>query len=125
MARSIDINTLVLTGNLAADAEVEAVGDKTRMRFRVAVNGYGEKTYWVSCVSWRPGLNDSLAKYLVKGKQVSIVGSLETYVREIGDQKVTVTGVNVDTIKLLGGGERVENGAPVAAPAAAPADTPF
>ena len=94
-------------GHLGQDAEIS----KTKnggywVRFSVGTNtttSQGQQlTNWIRCSDFRKS-NTNLAKYLVKGKQVFVRGTLES---SKGDNGVTYLTTKVDEIQLLGGGEQ-------------------
>lgn len=65
-------------GNVGADAEVRAAGERTVCGFSVAVTcGFGKKkkTEWYDVSVWGKR-GDSLAPYLTKGKPVMITGEI-------------------------------------------------
>lgn len=80
------MNTVALTGRLGADPEIRYTPSGVPVaNFRVAVNEYWtgqngekqEKTHWFSCIAWK-SLDETVGKYLAKGSQVGISGSLQS-----------------------------------------------
>lgn len=93
---------VTLAGNLGRDAELKAVGDSSVLSFNVAAkSGYGqrEQTLWVSCALWGKR-GETLAQYLTKGSQVTVIGELST--REYDGK--TYLECRVSEVKLQGGG---------------------
>ena len=120
MAR--DINTVALTGNLAADAEVRQAGERQAIGFRIAVGADyydGENTveraYFFSCTLWRKSAG--IAEYLKKGQPVAVSGSLKQTSWEVeGGEKRYSVEVDVNELRLL---NRREGGSGDASPEAA------
>ena len=74
---------MILNGNLADDAEVKQVGNRTAINFRVAVamdyfDSEGkkiERTEWIKAVLWKyENQSTKVSEYLKKGKRVLIEG---------------------------------------------------
>jgi|TARA_R110000824_G_scaffold32908_1_gene106077 single-strand DNA-binding protein len=120
------VNRVILIGNLGRDAEINSTPNGTPVaNFSVATSerwtdkagDKQEKTEWHRIVLWGK-VAEALGKYLVKGKQVYIEGSLQTrkWEDKSGSQRTT-TEVRAVQIRLLGGGgglrEEVEEGPPV------------
>ena len=142
------INKVILVGNVGADPEVRALESGVKVaRIRLATteryvdrqtNETKEQTEWHTITMWR-GLADVADKYVRKGTQLYIEGSLRT--REWTDkdnQKRYTTEIVASEMKLLGrrseGAPSVEGGyaapaptapsAPAAAPIVEPAPVP-
>jgi single-strand DNA-binding protein len=80
------LNIVALIGRLGADPEIRYTPSGVPVaNFRIVVNEYwtdqsGEKkerTHWFSCVAWK-GLAETIERYLSKGSQVGISGSLQS-----------------------------------------------
>ncbi len=106
------INRVILVGNVGADPEVRTLESGTKMaRIRLATtervfnresNESKEYTEWHTLIVWR-GLADVVDKYIRKGSQLYIEGSLRT--REWLDKenvKHYTTEINVSELKMLG-----------------------
>ena len=140
------INKVILVGNVGADPEVRALESGVKVaRIRLATteryvdrqtNETKEQTEWHTITMWR-GLADVADRYVHKGTQLYIEGSLRT--REWTDkdnQKRYTTEIVASEMKLLGrrsdGTASAEGGytpapatpAPAAPVAQAPAPTP-
>ena len=94
------LNVVALIGRLGADPEIRYTPSGVPLAsFRIAVNEYWtdqdgerkERTHWFSCVAWK-GLAETIEKYLSKGSQVGISGSLQqrTWQNETGETRSTV-----------------------------------
>lgn len=108
------LNKVILVGRLGQKPEVRshAQSGRSSARFSLATNErlYNpstqvatDKTEWHKIVVWFPRLVDFCDKYLDKGKQILIEGSIRT--REFQDRdnnKRTVTEIVADKIVLLG-----------------------
>ena len=106
------INKVILVGNVGLDPEVRALESGVKVaRVRLATterytdrqtNETKELTEWHTVTLWR-GLADVVDKYVHKGSQIYVEGSLRT--REWTDkdnQKRYVTEVVATDMKLLG-----------------------
>lgn len=112
-------NSCSFIGNIGQDPVLKVLPDgKTAIcNFSVAATtGWGEKkgTLWINCAVF--GKQAEIAdKYLKKGKQVAVIGSLNVrpYKNAAGEDKFSVD-LSVDSFKMLGrkedeggeGGER-------------------
>tara|TARA_A200000159_G_C7168581_1_gene274433 strand:- start:75 stop:701 length:627 start_codon:yes stop_codon:yes gene_type:complete len=97
-------------GNLGNHAEIQKTKNGNMVKFSVAVKRYvngNESTDWLNCADFRGNdLNTNVAKYLAKGKNVSIRGRLETQSKEKSDSngvvsKITYYSVIIDSLDLL------------------------
>lgn len=128
-----DLNTLAIVGRLTRDSELKyTASGQALAQFAIAVNRSVKKgDKWEDVASFfdltlwgkqAEGLN----KYLTKGTQVAVTGSLEQQRWEKDGQKQSKVAIHVDNIQLIGG--RREGGV-AAAPAEAGApyedDIPF
>ena len=119
------LNTVALIGRLGADPEIRYTPSGVpAANFRVAVNEYlpaprlrqagwtgqngekQEKTHWFSCLAWK-NLAETVGKYLAKGSQVGISGSLQqrTWQTDAGETRSTVEIV-VRNLTMLDGKKR-------------------
>ena len=115
------MNSITITGNLGKDAELRALGDGTPVANFSVADGQGsdKRSIWWNCVLYGKRAQ-SLQPYLVKGQQVTIIGSASE--REWTDkdgQKRKSMDVRVNDIALQGG----KQSAPAQRPAA-PASKP-
>ena len=104
-------NSVQLIGNLGKDPEVKEFGDKKKASFSIATtdsykNAKGEKiedTQWHNVVIWGK-LADVAGKYLKKGSEVCVEGSLvhRNYETDKGEKRY-ITEINVNDMVLLGG----------------------
>jgi len=122
------LNTVALIGRLGADPEIRYTPSGVPVaNFRIAVNEYWtdqssrkqERTHWFSCVAWK-GLAETVERYLSKGSQVGISGSLQqrTWQNDAGETRSTVEIV-VRNLTMLDGKKRES------APPAQDDDIPF
>lgn len=82
----MSLNKVILIGRLTNDVEVQAINEKTsKAKFTLAVdrnyktkNSDKPETDFINIVAWN-GSAKFASQYFHKGKQVYIVGSLETY----------------------------------------------
>lgn len=109
MSRSI--NRVELLGHLGKDAEVRYTPNGTQIaKFSIATSRswkpqgateWKEVTDWHNCLYWRC---EKIAGFLTKGKQVFVVGRLQT--RSWDDHGTTryITEIVCEELILLGGG---------------------
>lgn len=80
------VNKVIVVGNLGKDPEVRQTGGGRAVcnfsvacseRFKDRDGNQQEKTEWVRIVAWGP-LADNCGKYLARGRQVYVEGSLQT-----------------------------------------------
>lgn len=129
------INTIVLCGNVGADAEVRTLDGGTkvaRMRVATSTGGYRkqdgtevpERTEWHSVTCWR-GLA-SLAEHVKKGMKVTVVGRLVYNEYEKNGEKRTAAEIIASELVLHGEKKEAVATAPVAeAPMRYDNDLPF
>jgi single-strand DNA-binding protein len=106
------INKVILVGNVGADPEVRSLesGVKTA-RLRVATterffnrqtNESSEQTEWHTVIFWR-GLADVVDKYVRKGSQIYVEGSIHYRDWQGSDgQRHFTTEITASELKLLG-----------------------
>ena len=110
------VNKVILVGNVGADPEVKAVGESKVANLTLATSEtykdkQGEKktvTEWHRLVIWR-GLAEIVEKYVKNGASLYVEGKLQTrsWEDKDGNKKFT-TEIVVDTLKMLGGGQKKE-----------------
>jgi len=121
----MSVNKVILLGHLGAGAELRYTqSGKAVTSFSLATSrnwkgADGQKkteTEWHRCVMWD---SESVSRFLTKGKQVYIEGTLKTrkYEDKQGVERKT-TEVVVLALQLMGGGAKDED------PSAAPTPTP-
>ena len=103
-------NSVQLIGNLGKDPEVKEFGGNKKASFSIATtdsykNAKGEKiedTQWHNVVIWGK-LADVAGKYLKKGSEVCVEGSLvhRNYETDKGEKRY-ITEINVNDMVLLG-----------------------
>lgn len=100
----MNINKVVLSGNLVKDMEVITYEGGALGKFTIANNvGYGDnqKTNYINCTMFGEKRVEGLEKYLVKGTGVTIVGELEVKALQYGEDDYTVfTSILVDEIEI-------------------------
>lgn len=118
------MNIITAYGRLTANAKASktfknsAGNDRAALRFTVASDrGFGEdaKTDFIPCV-WFLKPDSKVIEYLVKGKEVIVVGSIQiqdytTKDKESGEEvSRRSTDINVQTLRLVGGSRSNGNG---------------
>lgn len=123
---------LQIIGYIGQDCEVKDLGHNQVINFSVAVSeSYVNKstnekvtnTTWYECAKW--GNNTALAQFLKKGTQVLVEGkpTARSWQKEDGSI-VSVLGVSVLNLALLGGGKSENTSAPQQAQAQSPTSAP-
>lgn len=106
-----DTNSVVLVGRLGRDAELKYVGETALVQFSIAVNTsrknnstgkYEDEANWIDVKVWGRGA-EAVHKYLEKGKQVCVSGSLRQERWETDGQQRSKIVVNAQSVQLLGG----------------------
>lgn len=113
------MNSVQLIGRFVKDIDIRTVNEKTVVaNFTLAVNGYGDKTDFISCVAFNKTA-ETLASYTKKGDIIGITGSITTgsYENKKGD-KVYTTDVLVNNFTFLPNARKDEK-------QEQPQDTPF
>lgn len=98
----MNINKIILTGNLVKDPEATTLpSGKQKCSFRIAVNGYNDHTDFFGIAVFG-NTAENCNKYLKKGCRVGIDGRLTT--REIDGkdgQKRTIYEIVADNVEFL------------------------
>jgi single-strand DNA-binding protein len=131
----MNINRVVVTGNLTADPELrELPSGNSLCRLRLATNtrrrqadgNWGDKPNYFDLVVW--GAQGQAAhKYLSKGSPIAVDGRLEwrEWTTETGDKRQAVE-IIVENLQFLGGGQSTsESSVPEPPTPSADDDLPF
>lgn len=108
-----DLNCVSLVGRLVRDIEIKYLTSGTAVgTFSIAVNRsvkngekWEEDASFIECVAFGKTV-ENLGKYLVKGKQIGVVGSIKQdrwQDKESGANRSKIV-INAINIQLLGGG---------------------
>jgi single-strand DNA-binding protein len=107
-----DLNKVIISGNVVHDIgerDSQKVGETTKLTITIATNKsvktngeWKNKASFFDVVLWGK-LADNLRPYLVKGKGVAVVGTLDQDRWEKDGQKKSKDYITADQIKLLGG----------------------
>lgn len=112
-----NINSVVLVGNLTKDAIIRYTRSGTAVvNFTLAVNklkkeaegNYTSKASFIDIVLWGKQ-GESLQRYLVKGKQVAVLGELSQNRWEQDGESFSKLEVIAHSIELLGGGKQASS----------------
>lgn len=116
------VNKVILVGNVGSDPEVKSVGESKVANFSFATSEtYKDKnsdkktiTEWHRIVIWR-GLAEIVERYVKKGDKLYLEGKIQTRSWDDKDgTKKFSTEIVVDTLKMLGGGQKKdENSVPM------------
>lgn len=110
------MNRATIIGNLGADPE-EIAGGKG-CKFSIATTEKWtdkksgqkqERTEWHRITAWGP-LGEVCMKYLTKGRQVCVVGSIRTDEYEKNGEKRYSTGITAKEVEFLAGGDSAASG---------------
>lgn len=123
-----DLNTLALIGRVTRDAELRYTASGTALSsFAIAVNRsvkkgdqWTDEASFIDLTVWGKTA-ENLNKYLVKGTQVAVQGSLEQQRWEKDGQKFSKLAVHVDSVQLIGG--KRESSGSTAQPQSSPPPT--
>ena len=105
----MSLNTLTLSGNLGADAELKYTKAGSPVAtFSLAVNErvpkqdgtWGDRTNWIECSMFGKRA-EALSTYLRKGTKVSIVGHLHQSVWQYEGKNRSRLDVRVDELELM------------------------
>jgi single stranded DNA-binding protein len=102
---------LTVTGNLGKDVEKKDISGNTLYEFSVAATSKvkGEKkTTWYNVQCWGEFWK-GVAEYLVKGKQVLVIGELQIREYEGNKGKGVSYDIRADKVELIGGGDKKED----------------
>lgn len=118
------INKVILVGNVGRDPEMRSLPSGTHIAtFSLATtdkrykdeNG-NPRTEWHNIVAWGK-LAEIVDRYVTKGKQLYIEGSIRTRTYEQDGQRKYFTEVHAQTMEMLGSRQGAEAGAPREDPA--------
>lgn len=100
------INSIILTGNLTKEVELQKTGDTEFAKFTVAVNrSYTDKCDFINCVVFGKRAN-AIVNYTKKGDMLGVEGRLE--INKIDDK--FFYSVVVNNIHFLEKKSNKENG---------------
>ena len=126
------MNKLTIIGRLTRDPELRSTQDGTSVcGFTVVVNRRTRldsqnqpEADFFRVSAWRQ-LGENCAKYLAKGRQVAVTGSVSvrTYQSAEGETRASLE-VNADDVEFLTPRSEAENSGSYTAPAAAPSAEP-
>ena len=97
------MNNISLFGRLTAEPELKSTSNGTKYaRFLLAVDRRQKekKADFIDCIAWS-NLADVITKYVHKGNQLSVIGSLETNSYEKDGEKRKSYVVNVREIDFV------------------------
>jgi len=139
----ININRVVITGNLTRDPELRHIGSGTAVcDLGIAVNGrekrgdeWQDRADYFDVTVWG-GMAENCAEYLAKGRPVAISGRLRLERWEKDGQKRSKVKIVADSVQFLnsrdrndGGGSQASSGSEsssdVPAPSGGDDDIPF
>lgn len=100
-----DISKVVQNGRLTRDSDLQFTNDgKPICKFSIASNAYGDKVGFFDVVLFGK-LGESIAKYLTKGKAVTVSGALSQDRWEKEGQKHSKVVIIADNIQMHGGND--------------------
>ena len=71
-------------------------------------NADGEKEVdFLNCIAWRKNA-ENIAKYVNKGDQLFIVGTVQTRTYELKGERKYITEIQVDEFEFIGGNKKTE-----------------
>lgn len=107
------MNKVFLIGRLGQNCEAREAGGQPLVSFSIATSetfkgkdgSKKEVTEWHNCTLWGTRAT-ALAPFLVKGKLISVEGSVHYREAEKDGVKTRYTDIRVDNVELLGGGDK-------------------
>lgn len=119
-----DINTVTLTGRITKDLELKKTqSNLSVVSFALAVGNRIKKqdgtydSYFINCIAWRNNA-EFITKYAMKGSLLAVSGELQSRSYENSNkQKVYVTEVVVQDVRLCSNPQKKEESAPYTEPA--------
>jgi single-strand DNA-binding protein len=125
------VNNCVIAGRLAHDMEIRYTSTGTAIgRFTLAVDrpkmkDRDRETDWIDCVLFGKSA-EGLSQYLVKGKPIAVIGSVQTrnWEDQEGKRRKSVE-VKVDKVSFLPDGGRKDGGQQQARPQDSFEEVPF
>jgi single-strand DNA-binding protein len=113
----MNINRVVLTGNLTRDPELRASGDLSICKLRIACNtrrknsgGVWEEKPNYFDVTVFGARGENCARYLSKGRPIAVDGRLEWREYEVEGQKRQSVDIIADNVQFLGGRDDAGSG---------------
>lgn len=108
----MNLNVVILCGNLVDDPEVKMVGDKKKTTFRLAVNDRNEASFF-TCETWG-ATAETVEMYAKKGFEIVVQGSvrIEEFEKDGAKRyvpKVYVNRVSLGNNKLKGFSKSIED----------------
>ena len=99
------MNKSILIGRLTADPQLSKTGNgKVYTKFQLAVNRLGsDSADFISIVAWDKTA-ESIVKYMAKGRQIALIGKIQTGSYEKNGVKIPTFDVVVDQVEFIGGG---------------------
>lgn len=101
-----DINSICLSGNLIADADLRKAGDTNVCAFKIASTEYfgeNKRTLFIECNLFGPRA-EKVAQYLSKGKKICLKGKLkeDTWLDKETQEKRFKKVVIVEDLDFMG-----------------------
>ncbi|ARU90909.1 single-strand DNA-binding protein [Spiroplasma clarkii] len=100
------MNSISLIGRITKDPELRtSSGGKSFVAFTVAVNefsGGNQYTQFIPCIAWEK-VAENMAKFLKKGAQIAVEGSLSVRQENANGQYNTIVNVRASRVHFLGG----------------------
>lgn len=96
------MNKVFLLGRLTKNPQSGVTNsDKMYARFSLAVNGFGDRVDYLNVVTWEKTA-EAVMKYLTKGKQVLVEGSIQVGSYEYKGEKRATFDIKADRIEFVG-----------------------
>ncbi|WP_338983556.1 single-stranded DNA-binding protein [Spiroplasma endosymbiont of Othius punctulatus] len=98
------MNSVNLIGRITKDIELKSTSNsKPYTQFTLAVDDFfgGERqTQFISCIAWNKQA-ENMARFLKKGSQIAVEGSINVRTENKNGQYTTYTSVNVSKVTFL------------------------
>lgn len=104
------MNKVFLIGRLTADPKQgQTPGNKVFTKFALAVNRFNsEEADFINIIAWEKTA-EALIKYATKGRQIAVVGRIQTGTYEKDGVKRPTFDVIADSVEFIGGSQRSDN----------------
>lgn len=119
------VNVFTGVGRLTRDVDYKEINGTTVAKFTIAINDYvkGEETANYIPVTAFGKIADNCYKYLSKGRQVAVVGKVQTGSYENKDgKKVYTTDIIANNVDFIGGRNTAETPTETTSEPTAPAE---
>lgn len=91
-------NNITIVGHAGRDAEIKQAGDRSVIRFSVAVNNRKKETTWFNVSYFITDAQRWIAERITKGSTVLVSGAVELYSPEGKQPSISITARDVQPL---------------------------